>query len=100
MHGEKKIRKYIERDEPRKLTKWLAKHGDDADLDTALTRDGKSGLHLAAKLGHEDCMLSLLKAGARVTVKDSKVLNFCFIFDIQSICSNCWWKRCCCLVCF
>ena len=79
MHGAKKIRKYIERDEPRKLTKWLAKHGNDAGLDNALTRDGKSGLHLAAKLGHEDCMLSLLKAGARVTVKDSKVTSVSFL---------------------
>jgi len=65
------MRRYIERDEWRKLSKLLDKN-EDLSGGEKICKDGKTGLHLAAKLGHEDCLRVLIRGGSNVSAKDRK----------------------------
>jgi len=64
------MRRYIERDEWRKLSKLLDKN--EGLSGERIGKDGKTGLHLAAKLGHEDCLRVLIRGGSKVTAKDRR----------------------------
>ena len=67
----KKLQRYVERDKFRKVSKLLSNHGE--LVNAILSRkSGKTGLHLACKMGCYDTARVLIKRGADVSIKDSK----------------------------
>jgi len=70
----RRMRKYVERNNYKKLRKFLAKKKSRQQrlVDAAIDGSNRTGLHLAAKLGNEDCLEVLLEAGADVYAKDKR----------------------------